>query len=148
MLMIVSYEGEDLMNIEVEVIHKAPSPKEYVALRMAAGLSPRNEQNAAIALKHSIFSVSLRKNGKLVGMGRIIGDNGCFYQVVDIAVSPDMQGKGLGKIIMENLIDYIDNHVPTDAYVSLIADVPADQLYQKFDFEYTAPNSVGMYRKT
>ncbi len=135
------------METGIEIIHKPPSPQEYIDLRIAAGLSPKDKQAASIALEHSIFAVSLRQNGKLIGMGRIIGDGGCFFQIVDIAVSPDMQGLGLGSLIMETLTDYLNNHLPSGAYVSLIADIPADKLYQKFGFEYTAPRSVGMYRK-
>ncbi|WP_139891363.1 hypothetical protein [Bacillus sp. D386] len=66
----------------------------------------------------------------------------------------DLEGLGieaeshhiLSKVIMENLTDYLNNHLPRGAYVSLIVDSPADKLYEKFDFEYNAPQSVGMYR--
>ncbi|MFD1796035.1 hypothetical protein ACFSC1_08585 [Paracoccus aurantiacus] len=38
--------------------------------------------------------------------------------------------------------------LPESAYVSLIADVPADGLYAQFGFVPTAPRSVGMaYRR-
>ena len=33
-------------------------------------------------------------------MGRVIGDGGLFFQVVDIAVEPAHQGRGLGKAIV------------------------------------------------
>jgi ribosomal protein S18 acetylase RimI-like enzyme len=91
--------------------------------------------------------VTIRENEKLIGMGRIIGDGGCFYQIVDIAVDPTYQGIGLGKQIMMGLTKYLESNLPVGAYVSLIADTPADHLYKKFGFEYTAPKSVGMYRK-
>jgi ribosomal protein S18 acetylase RimI-like enzyme len=32
--------------------------------------------------------------GALIGMGRIVGDGGTSYQVVDIAVRPEHQGAG------------------------------------------------------
>ena len=34
--------------------------------------------------------------------------------------------------------------IPKGAYVSLIADTPADQLYAQFGFVPTAPRSLGM----
>ena len=77
------------MEEKIEIIHTPPSPEEYIDLRIAAGLSSKDKQAAAIALKNSIFAVSLREDGRLIGMGRIIGDGGCFYQVVDIAVSAE-----------------------------------------------------------
>ena len=135
------------MEAGIEITHQPPGPEEYINLRVAAGLSPKDRQAASIALDHSIFAVYLRKNEELIGMGRIIGDYGCFYQLVDIAVIPDMQGLGLGRVIMDTLTDYLNNHLPPGAYVSLIADLPADKLYQKYGFEYTSPQSVGMYRK-
>jgi len=77
-------------------------------------------------------------------MGRVIGDGGCFYQVVDIAVLPEHQGKGLGKRIMKEIMKFIALSVPQSAYVSLIADGKAQDLYAQFGFKYTAPASVGM----
>ncbi|WP_308637222.1 GNAT family N-acetyltransferase [Paenibacillus silvisoli] len=76
-----------------------------------------------------------------------VKNGGCFYQVVDIAVDPEHQGKGYGKLIMSELMTYMDGHAPRGAYISLIADVPADRLYSKFGFAYTSPSSVGMYKK-
>ena len=77
-------------------------------------------------------------------MGRVVGDGGCFYQVVDIAVLPEHQGRGLGKAVMREIADYIEREVPESAYVSLLAGGQAYQLYQQFGFSLTAPTSVGM----
>lgn len=57
------------------------------------------------------------------------------------------QGNGLGKLIMSEINAYLENNIPKNSYVSLIADVPADELYKKFGFEYSAPKSVGMVKK-
>ncbi|WP_152396797.1 GNAT family N-acetyltransferase [Paenibacillus guangzhouensis] len=136
------------MDHSIEVIHQAPEVEEYIALRAATGLSPKSTEGAKIGLQHSFFAVTLRNaDRQLVGMGRIIGDGGCFYQIVDIAVDLAYQGKGFGKTIMTELMMYLDHHAPEGSYVSLIADVPADQLYQKYGFAPTAPRSVGMYKK-
>lgn len=136
------------MDENIDVLSQAPGPEEYLALRAAAGLSPRDVAGARTAMGNSIFAVTLRDaSQKLIGMGRIIGDGGCFYQIVDIAVHPDHQGHGYGKRIMTELMDYLNTYGQKGAFVSLIADIPADGLYKKFGFEYTAPNSVGMYKK-
>ncbi|MFF2528387.1 GNAT family N-acetyltransferase [Brevibacillus sp. NPDC058079] len=79
-------------------------------------------------MKNTVYAVTLFHEGIAIEMGRIIGDGGCFYQIVDIAVVPEHQKKGLGKVIMQHLMDYLDKNAPKTAYVSLIADVPADQL--------------------
>jgi len=134
------------MTVNVEVLNEVPSAEEYVAMRVRAGLSPKDVKASEMGLKNSIYAVTIRNQSILIGMGRIIGDGGCFYQIVDIAVDPDYQGQGLGKRIMYELTNFLENTVPKGAYVSLIADLPADKLYEKFGFNYTSPKSVGMYR--
>ncbi len=129
------------------VHHTAPTPEEYIRLRKAAGLSAKHPEGAAIGLRNSTFCVTLRLEDQLIGMGRIIGDGGCFFQVVDIAVEPAYQGQGLGKLIMAHLTEYLDSHAPKGSYISLIADVPADRLYKQYGFDYTGPEAVGMYKK-
>jgi len=80
----------------------------------------------------------------MIGLGRVIGDGGAFVTIVDIVVVPSHQKKGLGKCIMDDLMKWIKNNVPKDAFVSLFADGDAAFLYQKYGFKTTAPWSVGM----
>ncbi|MDU4696923.1 MAG: GNAT family N-acetyltransferase [Paenibacillus sp.] len=137
--------NEQHSGAEVRVLYEAPKVNEYLKLREQAGMSPRSQEGAAKGLVNSLFAVSLYDEAGLAGMGRVVGDGGCFMQVVDIAVRPDLQGKGLGKTIMGEIMGFLEEHAPPLTYVSLIADVPADKLYQRFGFEYTAPASLGMY---
>ncbi|WP_128100073.1 GNAT family N-acetyltransferase [Paenibacillus sp. DCT19] len=129
----------------VIVEHAPPAVAEYLSLREIAGMSPRSREGAERGLPNSLFAVCLRQDGVLIGMGRVVGDDGCFYQVVDIVVHPDEQGKGYGKLIMNEIMKYLKENVPARALVSLLADVPADQLYAQFGFEYTSPQSEGMW---
>ncbi|SOC47049.1 acetyltransferase (GNAT) family protein [Rhizobium subbaraonis] len=126
------------------VVARTPSVEEYLHLRAVAGLSPFSEAAAGKGLQGTIFSVVVLHEGSAVGMGRLVGDGGCFFQVVDIAVHPDHQGRGLGKAIMSAIMGYVNENLNPSAYVSLIADVPANTLYEKFGFKETAPRSLGM----
>ena len=124
----------------IELFEVAPHPEEFCALRVAAGLSPKDLTAAASALPLSLYAVCLRDGHRLVGMGRVVGD-GLHVQVTDIAVHPDHQGRGLSRMIMESIMGYIST-LPPSTGVSLFADV--DWLYQKFGF--TVPTeSTGMY---
>ncbi|GHB34574.1 N-acetyltransferase [Pseudovibrio japonicus] len=129
-----------------QILQEAPNLEDYLRLRRVAGLSRFSEEGARKGLAATIFGVCVVNDGRVVGMGRLIGDGGCFYQLVDIAVDPDHQGKGLGQKIMAALNDYLDRIKERPIYVSLIADVPANKLYKKYGFEETAPDSVGMAR--
>lgn len=126
---------------------ETPDADTYRRLRTGAGLSAKTAEAAARGLPNSLFAVQVVHDGAAIGMGRVIGDGGCFYQVVDIAVLPAHQGRGLGKLIMQEISRYLEQQVPTSAYVSLIADGQAQDLYAQFGFRPTAPASVGMALK-
>ena len=130
---------------DYELIDGAPSVDDYRRLRAAAGLSPKSRRAAERGLPNS-WAVALVRNtnGAAVGMGRVIGDGGCFFQVVDIAVLPEHQRRGIGGAILERLLERLHSDAPTDAYVSLLADPPGRELYRRYGFRDTAPGEVGM----
>ena len=129
---------------DIRFIDATPEADEYRALRVAAGLSPKSAEAAARGLPGSLYSVCIRDGDRLIAMGRIVGDGGCNFEIVDMAVHPDFQRQGLGYSIMEALMSYLEREAPSSAYVCLIADHGAPALYRKFGFEPTAPNSIGM----
>ncbi|MEM9048353.1 MAG: GNAT family N-acetyltransferase [Pseudomonadota bacterium] len=121
-----------------------PSVEEYLRLRADGGLSPFSPEAAAKALPRSLIAVTIRQDGMAVGMGRAVGDGGCFVQIVDIVVAADHRGHGLGVRIMEHLLARLRQILPVTAHVSMLADPPADRLYARFGFAPTAPRSIGM----
>lgn len=130
----------------MEVRYNAPSAKEYISLRLKTGMGTKDLSKTEIALKNSLFIVSLWDKDKLIAFGRIVGDQGITYVVSDIMVDPDYQRKGLGKIIMKEIDSYFNQNTDEYAYVCLIANRPADKLYSQFGFDYTEPKSCGMKR--
>ena len=129
---------------DYRLVAETPKPEEYCELRVAAGLSPRNVVAATQGLPGTLFAVCVRDGDHLVGMGRVVGDGGLNYGIVDLAVHPNYQRRGIARSIMELLMRYIHGHAPDSAYVSLLADGGAPALYAKFGFEFTAPRTVGM----
>ena len=130
--------------MEPTLTREIPGNEEYRALRTAAGLSLMTEEGAAIGLPASWCSVCVRHNGELIGMGRVVGDGGLFLFVVDIAVAPTWQGNGLGRRIMQALMDEVHARAPARTMVGLIADGSAHELYAKFGFKLVAPGAHGM----
>ncbi|MEV0279140.1 GNAT family N-acetyltransferase [Streptomyces sp. NPDC050610] len=137
----------DFTNDSYDVREGVPSVEIFRRLRTAAGLSDRDPEAVALALSGTWYCVVLHHEGEPIGMGRIVGDGGTAFQLVDICVDPAHQGKGLGRRIMAALTDELERRAPATAYVSLIADGPARFLYEKFGFADTAEHgSIGMYR--
>ncbi|WP_080873391.1 GNAT family N-acetyltransferase [Oceanobacillus timonensis] len=134
------------MNECYQIKYKIPSIEAFNQLRVEAGLSNKEKEAIKIGLPNTLFAVTIYDDNKLIGMGRVVGDGAIVFHVVDIVVKPSYQGKGLGKRVMQEIVNYLDSHTYKGSYVSLIADIPADKLYEKFGFRYTTPNSQGMYR--
>lgn len=125
--------------------HGAPAVEDYMRLRAEAVMSAKSVEGATLGLPNSWFAVTIRHEQRTVGMGRIIGDGGTAFQIVDIVVEPAHQARGLGKRIMAALMARLSAEAPPSAYVSLIADGDARHLYARFGFAPTAPASIGMY---
>jgi GNAT superfamily N-acetyltransferase len=121
-----------------------PGVLEYCRLRDRCALSPKTAEAAELGLPNSLFSTTIRLDGEIIAMGRVVGDGGCNFEVVDVAVHPDHQQQGLGTRIMQAIKDWLDDNAPETAYVSLIADHHSPKLHSKFDFEPTTPKSIGM----
>lgn len=130
---------------DYQLIERTPTLEEYRDLRARNGLSPKTVEAAARGLPNTIYAVVIEDAGRTIGMGRVIGDGGTAFQVTDIAVLGEYRGQGLGKRIVKALVDWLEANAPKSAYVSLIADGPAKDLYAQYGFKETAPESVGMY---
>ncbi|NHN41224.1 GNAT family N-acetyltransferase [Halorubellus sp. JP-L1] len=130
------------------VRERAPTPDEFQRLRAAAGMTSRPREGVERGLPNSLFAVVVEHepSGEVVGMGRIVGDDGTVYHVCDMAVHPDHQRRGLGTRVMNALVGYVEETAPAGAYVNLMADV--DGFYERFGFEETRPASKGMYART
>ena len=90
-----------------------------------------------LAMENTLFRVSVFDNEKLIAMARVIGDKGLDYYIKDVVVIPEYQGKGVGRILIDELIKYInDNGIKgTEIFVELCAMPDVIPFYEKFGFE-------------
>ena len=58
-------------------------------------------------LKHTTFLVVAREEGKAVAMGRVLFDFGYTAYIGDVIVRPEYQGQGIGKHIVELLMQQV-----------------------------------------
>ncbi|MGR3205031.1 hypothetical protein ACSYGW_01265 [Bacillus glycinifermentans] len=62
----------------MKIFHEVPNPREYLELRNCT----KDEDTVKTALERTIFSAVIRDDrSEFIGMGRIIGDGGCFFQI-------------------------------------------------------------------
>ncbi|KAH8801782.1 acyl-CoA N-acyltransferase [Xylogone sp. PMI_703] len=123
-----------------------PGIPDYLALRRTTGLSPKTEEQARAGVAGSWYACHIieEETGKAVAMGRVIGDGGWYFHIIDMAVLENHQRRGLGTVVLTTMLDRIRSSAPPGAYVNLIGSYSGRKLYRKYGFVETAPDNVGM----
>jgi GNAT superfamily N-acetyltransferase len=118
---------------------------EFNLLCRSVGWIPPYEEQTAKALENSLCTFSIFYGAKLVGMGRLLGDLAMSYYVKDVVILPEYQGKGIGKTLMEYMINHVKTTLPQGWRVSLelISSKGKEGFYRKFGFEDRPSESDG-----
>jgi GNAT superfamily N-acetyltransferase len=132
---------------EYTVVERVPTVDEYLALRQAVGWDRLDEQMAARGLANALFTVCALYQGSVVGCGRVIGDGGLYFYLQDIIVRPEFQRTGLGKLIMQPILGFLNEHAPPGTFVGLMAAQDASGFYTQFGFAPRPPDRPGMFRR-
>ncbi|UGV41730.1 GNAT family N-acetyltransferase [Methanococcoides orientis] len=135
------------MERRYKLIKQIPTVEEYQTLREAVGWDRIADPKAAdVGLNNSLFCVCAVSDNKVIGCGRVIGDMGIYYYVQDIIVLPKFQGKGLGKNIMDIIIDYLEEHASPGSFVGLMAAKGLSGFYERYGFTKRPSDGPGMFR--
>lgn len=129
---------------DYRLVARAPAVEDYNRVRVAASLGRRGPEAAKVGLANTMFGVCVETGERVVGIGRIVGDGGLFFQVVDVAVVPEHQGEGLGAMVMDTLMSWLQGNASTDAYVQLIAEEGTTKFYERYGLRVRTPESSGM----
>ncbi|MCL1141862.1 GNAT family N-acetyltransferase [Shewanella gaetbuli] len=70
--------------------------------------------------------------------------NATSHYIHDMAVSPQAQGLGIAKKLVQQLINFCQNH--DGRGIGLVAIQGADDFWQRFGFDYHTDTSVGLTR--
>ena len=110
------------------------------------GNGPSLEQTR-LAMKHTLFRVSIWDGDYIVAMARMNGDMGLNYYIKDVVVRPEYQRKGIGRMLINELRRFInDNGVKgTDIFVELCAVPDKIPFYAKFGFEANEAQRLKIY---
>jgi GNAT superfamily N-acetyltransferase len=118
------------MDKHFEIIERMPIVEEYQRLRQSVGWHTLAPEQIAVGLKHSLFSVTALHQNQAIGCGRIVGDSQIYFYIHDVIVMPPFQGQGLGRLIMDKLMNYINLAAPAGAFIGLKASAPRlEQFY-------------------
>lgn len=106
--------------------------EDYCELRKSVGWLLFSKEQTQKALVSSLYTVIAVNDNQTVGIGRLIGD-GMYYTIVDIAVKPNYQKRGIGNKIINMIVEFVDNETPTGgrSSIQLIAEKGRETFYEK-----------------
>ena len=122
---------------ELKIKYNELTAEQFIELwETVWGDGPTLEQTE-LAMKHTLFRVSIWDDDKIVAMARMNGDMGLNYYIKDVVVRPEYQKREIGRMLINELLKFInDNGVKgTDVFVELCAVPDKIPFYEKFGFE-------------
>ena len=119
---------------------------EYMALRNSTKWQAVTNEQAGKALQNDLFSVCVSQNESIVGIGRMIGDGAIYFYIQDIIIAPELQNKGIGRLIMNSIDQYLNRNAPKGAFIGLMAAEGTHAFYQNFGFKIRPNDRPGMYK--
>ena len=104
---------------EFKIKHDELTAEEFIYLWQSVwGEGPSVEQTK-LAMDNTLFRVSVFDGDKIIAMSRVIGDMGLCYYIKDVIVLPEYQGKGVGRMLIEELLNFINTHGVPDTHISV-----------------------------
>ena len=93
-------------------------------------------EQAEKALSNQICSVAAFDGNEIIGIGRLIGDAAIYWILTEIWVLPEYQNKGIGRQIVNWLLQYIKDNGVKGSYAAVFLMCAKDKegFYEKLGF--------------
>lgn len=111
-----------------------PTAAEYRELRARTGWGSIDEETARQTIRAACHTLTLRRQGKLLGLARVMGDGALYFFLADLIVDPSLRGEGLGHRLMGAVTDYFDRCARPGATIMLIPLLGRESFYERFGF--------------
>ena len=137
------------MKAKYTISENIPPLDEYIQLRESFGWTNGSSEDTKQSLRNSLYRVCIEIEGEFVGFGRVVGDGILNFYVQDIMVKEPFKGRGFARIIMENIMRYINNHAAGGAFIGLFSAPGVEDMYKKFGFNERPSEDfgAGMFQK-
>lgn len=124
------------MSEQYKLIKRLPTVEEYTYICNEVGWKDyMNFDVVEDSLKQSLFGVVIQYQDDVVGMGRVVGDGYIYFYIQDIAIIPVHQSRGIGKLIMTSIIEFLKEKAPEKAFVGLFSAQGKESFYNKYGFK-------------
>lgn len=112
----------------------APTAKEYITLRCEVGWDNVDLVVVQKSLDSSLFHVSIRDDEKLIGMARVVGDGFMYFYIQDVVVTPEYQGRGIGRMLMNRVESYLFKTCQVGSTIGLLAAHGKEAFYRSYGY--------------
>lgn len=121
------------------------STNEFCRLRESVGFQKLSTEQAETVLSNTSLLINAVHDGRSVGMVRVLTDFVTDAYITDVIVSPDFQGKGLGKQLVNKTLERLREHSVENIKLacSLYANPGKEPFYAKFGFEELPNDKYG-----
>ncbi|BCJ95077.1 N-acetyltransferase [Anaerocolumna cellulosilytica] len=118
---------------------------EYNDIRKSAGWLTLSEVQAERGLKNTYYLVAAVHDDKAIAMARVISDGGYVVYISDVIVNPSYQGYGIGKLMMEDIMNFLKSDIAKEypVMINLMAAVGKENFYEKFGFKVRPSEDTG-----
>ena len=131
---------------EVTLIKRLPTVGELKTFHEAVGWENVDDAAIATALESTLFGCVVIHKGRAIGCGRVIGDGGMYFYIQDVIVLPEYQGRGIGRLLMNAVMEYLGAVAKPNAFIGLMSAKDKSGFYLKFGFEERPPGRPGMFK--
>ena len=123
------------------------STNEFLEMVKSVGWKTYSKLQVEKALKNTMYMVKATVDGKLAGIGRVVGDYSIVCILTDICVKPEFQGHGIGLKITTELKRLIENNIAEGEkmQIELTPTAGNETFYEKAGFKYNPDKITGMY---
>ena len=120
---------------------------EFLELINSVGWKSYNKEQIDKALSNTMYMVKATVDGKLAGIGRVVGDYSIVCILSDICVKPEFQNLGIGLKITKELKRLIEENINNGEkiLIELTPTAGNEPFYQKAGFKYKPEKITGMY---
>ena len=120
---------------------------EFLEMVESVGWKTYSKKQIDNALANTMYMVKATVDGKLAGIGRVVGDYSIVCMLTDICVKPEFQKHGIGLKIVEELKNLISSnvHEGEKMQIELTPTTGNESFYQKAGFKYNPEKITGMY---
>lgn len=120
------------------------SVEDYNRLRSSVGWNRIKSERAEKGLANSVCFVAY-EDETAIGLARLITDGGYVAAIYDVIVQPEYQKKGIGKALMNLVMEYISNTLEEgeNQMICLFAAKGKEAFYKKYGFQERPNETLG-----